>query len=142
MARLSAWKRKTLPAKPKKRSKVRIRRPSPALLHSRKSLLPLQAKSGIGQVCERKHLNTNHAKYLGILAVMAALMTPKILYGGQQPETPTPKPLATTAAANPNASAKATTPGAVVLLTLQEALNLARKNSIQLQAAVTDAGVA
>ena len=69
-------------------------------------------------------------------------MAPMIVYGGQHPETPTPKPLTTTAPANSNASTKATSSAAVVLLTLQEALNLARKNSPQLQAAVTDAGVA
>ncbi len=58
----------------------------------------------------------------------------------QQPEAPAPKHLATAAATPSKPSVGAT--GAVMVLTLQDALNLAKKNSPQFQAALTEAGVA
>jgi outer membrane protein TolC len=69
-------------------------------------------------------------------------LTPVRLFAGQQPETPAPKLLTVTANAN---TSRAETGGAAsptVMLTLQDALNLAKKNSPQLQAAVTEAGIA
>lgn len=73
------------------------------------------------------------------------LMAATRLFGGQQPEAPEPKRIAVLTAGAAQ-QAKATTPGgnadARVALTLQEALALAKKNSTQLQAAVTEAGVA
>jgi outer membrane protein TolC len=63
------------------------------------------------------------------------------LSAGQQPDSPAPqktpaiRPLQSQSVAEP-------VPGATVELTLQEALALAQKNSAQLQAAITDAGIA
>lgn len=87
-------------------------------------------------------MNANRTKYLQILAIVAALSFPIGLFAGQQPEAPTPKPLDTPPVAQSNQTPAAASPGATVVLTLQDALNLAKKNSPQLQAAVTDAGVA
>jgi outer membrane protein TolC len=74
--------------------------------------------------------------------VGGSVLTPVRLFAGQQPETPAPKLLTVTANAN---TSRAETGGAAsptVMLTLQDALNLAKKNSPQLQAAVTEAGIA
>ncbi len=71
-----------------------------------------------------------------------ALLSPTKLFAGQQPEAPVPKPLTVPTNSAAKQPATGSVPGAPVMLTLQDALNLAKKNSPQLQAAVTDAGVA
>ena len=76
-----------------------------------------------------------------MLAAGCVLLAPTRSFAAQQPEAPTPKPLTMTANTATKQSTTRTPPGATAVLTLQDALNLAKKNSPQLQAAVTDAGV-
>jgi outer membrane protein TolC len=80
--------------------------------------------------------------YLQYMAVGATLLAPAVLLAGQQPEAPAPKPLAISSAAGPKQTTAGNMPGTMSLLTLQDALNLAKKNSPQLQSALTDAGIA
>ena len=88
------------------------------------------------------NLRANRIKYLQILVVGGALFSTAGLCAGQQPDAPAPKPLALPTAAKPTQAATLPAPGTTQSLTLQDALNLAKKNSAQLQAAVTDAGIA
>ena len=63
---------------------------------------------------------------------------------GQQPENPAPKFVTRISGPNPQDTQQPTTPqpAAPVRLTLQDALNLARKNSVPFQSAQTDAALA
>jgi outer membrane protein TolC len=83
----------------------------------------------------------NRIKLIVSLCCPAVLVAPAILSAGQQPDAPVPQKTAAARVAQPQ-TASAPTPGAPMELTLQAALALAQKNSTQLQAAVTDAGVA
>jgi outer membrane protein TolC len=76
-----------------------------------------------------------------LITVAAALTAPAVLRAGQQPDAPAPQPEA--ASRQPQPSPQTTpAPGAPVRLTLQDALNLARKNDPTYHAALTEAGVA
>jgi outer membrane protein TolC len=70
-----------------------------------------------------------------------ATMASVPLLAGQQVEAPAPQPLAITMATHAGAQAASNSPGDPKTLTLQEALNLAKQNSTQFQAALTDAGI-
>ena len=85
-------------------------------------------------------MSENRAKHRQFVALGIAFLFFAGASAAQQPEAPEPKPLTTVAATPSKPSAGAT--GAAMVLTLQDALNLAKKNSPQFQAAVTDAGVA
>ena len=82
-------------------------------------------------------MKTNRAYSIAILALAAALAIQATPGAGQQPETPEPKP---PVSAPPQPQGTPTT--GPVRLTLQDALDRARKNSVQFQAAQTDAGLA
>ena len=70
------------------------------------------------------------------LAAGLFLGTPAVARAGQQQETPPPAP------AEKAPPAQQATPAAPLRLTLQAALDLARKNNVQYQAAVTNSGLA
>jgi outer membrane protein TolC len=71
------------------------------------------------------------------------ICAPSFLGAGQQPDAPVPQKIAPLPTHLPQTQATATTAtGATIELSLQQALDLAQKNSTQLQAAMTDAGVA
>jgi outer membrane protein TolC len=70
------------------------------------------------------------------LAAGLFLGTPAVARAGQQQETPPP------ASAEKAPPAQQATPAAPLRLTLQAALDLARKNNVQYQAAVTNSGLA
>lgn len=73
----------------------------------------------------------------------AFLLAPAHLRAGQQPDTPPPKPMGSAVSQLSTArAAVASTPAAFIELTLQQALDLAEKNSTLLQAARTDEGIA
>lgn len=75
-----------------------------------------------------------------MLAAGAVLLAPTVLFGGQQPDAPAAKPVVATAA-KPRADSTAA-PGAMLQLSLIDALEMAKKNSTQFQAAITNAGIA
>jgi outer membrane protein TolC len=80
-----------------------------------------------------------NAKSLMPIVTLAAglfLGTPAVARAGQQQETPPPVP------AEKAPPAQQATPAAPLRLTLQAALDLARKNNVQYQAAVTNSGLA
>jgi outer membrane protein TolC len=70
-----------------------------------------------------------------------ATMASVPLLAGQQVEAPAPQPLAMAVATHAGAQATSNSPGDPKTLTLQEALNLAKQNSTQFQAALTDRGI-
>ena len=83
-------------------------------------------------------MNTKRAFIFTILAAAIVLLASTASRAGQQPETPAPQAPASTAAKQ-----EGTSPAAAPLrLTLQDALDRARKNSTQFQAALTDAALA
>jgi outer membrane protein TolC len=76
-----------------------------------------------------------------LFAVAAALTAPAALRAAQQPDAPAPQP--EVASRQPHPSPQTTpAPGAPLRLTLQDALNLARKNDPTYHGALTEAGVA
>lgn len=83
----------------------------------------------------------NRIKLIVSLCCTAVLVAPALLSAGQQPDAPLPQKTAAARVAQLQ-TASAPMPGAPMELTLPQALALAQKNSTQLQAAVTDAGVA
>ena len=87
-------------------------------------------------------MNTKLKTPIAIVVMGIAFLVPHRLFARQQPEAPAPKPLAVPAAASANQPARKNAAGASMVLTLTDALNLAKKNSPQLQAAVTEAGIA
>ncbi|MBZ5527296.1 MAG: TolC family protein [Acidobacteriia bacterium] len=89
-------------------------------------------------------MKTKHAHFIVILAGGAALAAGTAASAGQQPEAQATPPVAVAAQPETAAAAqKTTSPAAPRLrLTLQDALERARKNSTQYQSALTDSGVA
>jgi len=81
-----------------------------------------------------------------LLAVIAAFGVsfgiPEVTQAGQQPDAPGPKPMASEAAKPQAAAASSASAASPLRLTLQDALDRARKNSTQFQAAQTDAALA
>jgi len=75
------------------------------------------------------------------LIVTAALAAPATLHAGQQPDAPAPKPEVSSHLPQPSPQTNPA-PGAPLRLTLQDALNLARKNDPTYHAALTEAGIA
>ena len=86
-----------------------------------------------------KIIRAHFSAILALGAVLAVSVRPSF---GQQPDTPAPKAPVETPAATPSQQQTGATASAPLRLTLQDALNLARKNSVQFQAAQTDAGLA
>ncbi len=86
-------------------------------------------------------MKQKHANTACMLVAGCVLLAATSSLSAQQPEAPTPKPLTMTVNTTTKQSTTPIPPGAPVVLTLQDALNLAKKNSPQFQAAVTDAGV-
>jgi outer membrane protein TolC len=84
-------------------------------------------------------VNTNRAYSIAILAWVAAVAFLATQGACQQPDTPAPQPSSNAAAKQQVATPPATGP---IRLTLQDALDRARKNSVQFQAAQTDAALA
>src|SRR5271165_4131490 len=70
-----------------------------------------------------------------------AALAPAPMQAGQQPDSPAPQALRISHARTSEATTTASQ-GTPVSLNLQDALNLAKRNSAQWQSAVTDAGVA
>ena len=91
-----------------------------------------------------KHVKRNGGskRRVSLWFAVVVLAAPAHLRAGQQPETPPPKQPAGSASQLSTARATATsTAGTITELTLHEALELAEKNSTQLQAAKTDEGI-
>ena len=86
-------------------------------------------------------MNTKLKTPIAIVVMGIAFLVPHRLFARQQPEAPASKPLAVPAAASASQPATKNAAGASMVLTLTDALNLAKKNSPQLQAAVTEAGI-
>lgn len=84
-------------------------------------------------------MNTNRAYSIAILAWGAAVAFLATQGACQQPDTPAPQPSANAGAKQQMATPPATGP---IRLTLQDALDRARKNSVQFRAAQTDAAIA
>ncbi len=76
-----------------------------------------------------------------LLVVATVLAAAGALRAAQQPDAPAPQPEAVSREPHPSPQT-APAPGAPLRLTLQDALNLARKNDPTYHAAVTEAGVA
>jgi outer membrane protein TolC len=76
-----------------------------------------------------------------LLVVAAALAAPGALRAAQQPDAPAPHPEAASLQPHPSPQT-APAPGAPLRLTLQDALNLARKNEPTYHAAIAEAGMA
>ncbi len=92
-----------------------------------------------------KHVRRNGGSKGRVALWFAAvvLAAPAHLRAGQQPETPPPKQTAGSTSQLSTVRATTTsTAGTLTELTLHEALELAEKNSTQLQAAKTDQGIA
>src|SRR5450432_1199756 len=84
-----------------------------------------------------------HPGHSLLLGAGAVLLAPLLLHAGQQAETPAPQLVRVSRAQISQATAPtAAAAGGPLLLTLQDALNLAKKNSTQWQSAVTEAGLA
>jgi outer membrane protein TolC len=75
------------------------------------------------------------------IAAATALVSPSAVHAAQQPNSPAPRPEAISHESHASSQA-VPAPGAPVRLTLQDALNLARKNDPTYHAAVTEAGIA
>jgi outer membrane protein TolC len=76
-----------------------------------------------------------------LLVAAAALTAPAALRAAQQPDAPAPQPEAVSHESQPSPQTNPA-PGAPLRLTLQDALNLARKNDPTYHGALTEAGVA
>jgi outer membrane protein TolC len=90
---------------------------------------------------ERTALNTNLLKSARVILAVVILSACGPLEAGQQPDTPAPKPSATSPVAEAQPSATSTA-GAPLRITLLDALALARKNEPSYRSAVTAAGIA
>ena len=88
---------------------------------------------------ERKSVNTPYCWYRSTVFALAALALFPLPGTSQQPDNPAPK--ASPATSTPVVQSAADT-ASPLQLTLQDALARARKNSVEFQAAVTDAAVA
>lgn len=87
-------------------------------------------------------METHRANWIVLLAAGAVLAAGANASAGQQPEAPVTAPAAAVQPGTPAPEqAKAVSP-APRRLTLQEALDLARKNSVPYRSALTDAGIA
>ena len=92
-----------------------------------------------------KHVKRNSWSNRTSLLWFAAifLLAPAYSLAGQQPDAPIPQKISANPSHLPVAQATVTpASSSTIELTLQQALDLAQKNSTQLQAAITDAGVA
>jgi outer membrane protein TolC len=89
-------------------------------------------------------VNTRHFSYRSTLLALVGLTLFPFPVAGQQPDSPVPKETATLTGPNAQSPQQSSTPSAnsTVRLTLEDALNRARKNSVQFQAAQTDAALA
>jgi outer membrane protein len=89
---------------------------------------------------ERNPVNTLHLSYRSTLLALLGLAVFPFPGASQQPDTPAPK--VNQSAATSSQAQPASEAGSPLQLTLQDALARARKNSVQFQAAQTDAALA
>jgi outer membrane protein TolC len=90
---------------------------------------------------ERTELNRKYLQRIHKFILGSLLLAPVALLGGQQPDVPKPRPLLEQSKERIS-NASSSEASAPVQLTLRAALDLARKNSTQWQAATTEAAVA
>lgn len=93
---------------------------------------------------ERNPVNTRHFSHRSTLLVLAGLAFSPFRGASQQPDNPVPKQTASLSGPNALAAQQSSTPPAnsPVRLTLEDALDRARKNSTEFQSAQTDAALA
>ena len=89
-------------------------------------------------------MNTRHLSYRSALLALVGLAFFPFPGAGQQPDNPAPKQTAFLLGPNAQSAQQSSIPAAnsSLRLTLQDALDRARKNSVQFQAAQTDAALA
>jgi len=88
---------------------------------------------------ERKSVNTPYFWHRSMAFVVVAFVLFPFLGSSQQPENPAPKASAATPAPTAQSAPATASP---LQLTLQDAIALARKNSVEFQAAATDSAIA
>jgi outer membrane protein TolC len=88
---------------------------------------------------ERKSVNTPYFRHRSMVFVVAAFVLFPFPGASQQPENPAPKASPATSASTSQSAPEIASP---LQLTLQDAIALARKNSVEFQAAATGAAIA
>jgi outer membrane protein TolC len=98
----------------------------------------------VGGPLERNPVNTHHLSYRSTLLALVGLAVFPFPGASQQPDNPVPKQTATRSGPNAQSAqqSSASPANSPLRLTLQDALDRARKNSVQFQAAQTDAALA
>jgi outer membrane protein TolC len=98
----------------------------------------------VGGPLERNPVNTHHLSYRSTLLALVGLAVFPFPGASQQPDNPVPKQTATRSGPNAQSAqqSSASPANSPLRLTLQDALGRARKNSVQFQAAQTDAALA